>query len=87
MTLLPNLCLATGRERRGGNHSNTVGMESTWDQTMWLFFKKKKTKNKKLCLPGRLKVCLLILSHTVFVYFGFLFLISKERDVFNGHKL
>lgn len=83
MTLLPNLCLATGRERRGGNHSNTVGMESTWDQTMWLFF----FFFFKLCLPGRLKVCLLILSHTVIVYFGFLFLISKERDVFNGHKL
>lgn len=85
MTLLPNLCLATGRERRGGNRSNTLGMESTWDQTMWLFLKKQ--NKKKLCLPGRLKVCLLILSHTVFVYFGFLFLISKERDVFNGPKL
>lgn len=86
MTLLPNLCLATGRERRGGNRSNILGMESTWDQTCG-FFKKKKQKKKKLCLPGRLKVCLLILSHTVFVYFVFLFLISKERDVFNGHKL
>lgn len=86
MTLLPNLCLATGRERRGGNRSNTLGMESTWDQTMWLFLKK--TKQKKT-LPSWTTqgVCLLILSHTVFVYFGFLFLISKERDVFNGHKL
>lgn len=63
MTLLPHLYLATGREGNSGD-SSTLGMVNAWDQAMWRFL---------LCLPGRLKMCLLILSLDICLLWVFCF--------------
>lgn len=67
--------LATGRGD-SGDSSSTLGMLNAWDQAMWRFYFAFLEDSR----------CVSSFSLSVFVYFGFLFLIS-ERGVFSGHKL
>lgn len=77
MTLLLNLYLATGRERRErGNGSNTLGMRAPGTKPCGFFF-----FFFKLCLPGQLKVCLLILSYSICLLWIFVFNLKRERCV------
>lgn len=74
MTLLPFLYLASGRRGDSGDSSSTLGMVSAWDQAMWRFL---------LCLLGRLKMCLLILSLSLSIclLWGFCLFLISERGV------